>query len=194
MGNVTKLIADWQSGSKACESELLKLVYPVMRAIAGNQLRHQRQWTLRPTELANDVYMKLRSDIDSEIKNSAQLYSLVARMIRFEIVDHIRRRLAQKRGSEIEFVKLEFVNETSCETQVVNPNWIALDCALKQLELDDPRHATLVELRYFMGLSIKESAELMQISTATADRMWAYSRAFLANQMNSANVTKGTQN
>lgn len=182
MGNLTKLITEWQAGEKAAEGELLKLVYPAMRAIASKQLRFQQQWTLRPTELANDVFMKLRSEVDVEFSDSIQLYGLVARMIRFEIVDHIRQRSSKKRGSDFSFVNLEHAAGLS-SPQMQNPDWLALDHALTQLESENQRHAALVELRYFMGLSIKETAAVMQISTATADRMWSFARAFLADRM-----------
>ena len=180
---ITQLIHDWRAGSEGAEAQLLKMVYPAMKEIAGRQLRQAKQFTLRPTELANDVFMQMRKSFGQDTENSTQFYALAAHMIRCIIVDHIREVQALKRGSEFEIVTLEFASTETVENAVERTDWLALDSALNSLAIEDRRHATLVELRYFMGMSIKESAEVMEISTATADRIWRYARAFLAKKL-----------
>jgi DNA-directed RNA polymerase specialized sigma24 family protein len=90
---------------------------------------------------------------------------------------------AQKRGTQFEIVSLEFAGTVIVEQAAETTDWLALDIALTSLAGEDKRHATLVELRYFMGMSIKEAADVMQISTATADRIWRYARVFLAKKL-----------
>ena len=181
--SVTQLIQDWRAGSTTAEAELLKMVYPSIKEIAGRQLRKSKQLTLRPTELANDVFMKMREQTGWGTENSSQFYALAARIIRFLIVDHIRERLTEKRGSGHEFVELEFATSVPATNTPENFDWLALDDALTALEQEDKRHVTLIELRYFMGMSTKQASEVMQISTATADRIWRYARVFLANRL-----------
>lgn len=185
---ITQLMKDWRTGAEGAEAQLLKMVYPAMKEIAGRQLRHAKQFTLRPTELANDVFMQMRKNFGQDTQNSTQFYALAAHMIRCIIVDHIREVQAQKRGWQFEIVTLEFAGAETVENAVERTDWLALDSALNSLAVEDRRHATLVELRYFMGMSIKESADVMEISTATADRIWRYARAFLAKKLGSAAI------
>jgi RNA polymerase sigma factor (TIGR02999 family) len=180
---ITQLMQDWRAGTEGAEAQLLKLVYPAMKEIAGRQLRKARQFTLRPTELANDVFMQMRKSFGQDTENSTQFYALAAHMIRCFIVDHIREVQAQKRGTQFEIVSLEFAGTVIVEQAAETTDWLALDIALTSLAGEDKRHATLVELRYFMGMSIKEAADVMQISTATADRIWRYARVFLAKKL-----------
>lgn len=189
---ITQLIQDWRAGSDGAEAQLLKMVYPAMKQIAGRQLRQAKQFTLRPTELANDVFMQMRKSYGRDTENSTQFYALAAHMIRCFIVDHVRQSLAQKRGSAFEIVSLEFASTAIAEDAVETSDWLALDGALNALAKEDRRHATLVELRYFMGMSIKESAEVMEISTATADRIWRFARVFLAKQLSALPMNLGT--
>lgn len=187
MSGLTRLISQWRQGDAAAEAALFRDVYPILREMASGQLRKSSQWTLRPTELANDVLMALRAgeaESSHTYNNSAQLFALAARMIRCMVVDHIREASAKKRGSEIEWVAFEFAANEAVHEDGRQLDWLALDEALKALEREDARHATLVELRYFLGHSIHEAAAAMAISTATAERMWRYARAFLAAQVN----------
>ena len=180
---ITQLMQEWRSGVVDAETQLLKMVYPAMKEIASRQLRQAKQFTLRPTELANDVFMQMRKTFGQDTANSKQFYALAAHMIRCIIVDHIRAVQAQKRGAEFGLVTLEFASAEVVDNGIEPTDWLALDRALISLADEDRRHATLVELRYFMGMSIKESAEVMEISTATADRIWRYARAFLAKKL-----------
>ncbi len=180
---ITQLMQDWRTGAEGAETQLLKMVYPAMKEIAGRQLRQAKQFTLRPTELANDVFMQMRKTFGQDTENSKQFYALAAHMIRCLIIDHIREVHAQKRGAEFEIVTLEFASTVIVDNAIEHTDWLALDSALTSLADEDRRHATLVELRYFMGMSIKESAEVMEISTSTADRIWRYARAFLAKRL-----------
>jgi RNA polymerase sigma factor (TIGR02999 family) len=181
---ITQLIHDWRAGVDGAEAQLLKLVYPAMKEIAGRQLRQANQLTLRPTELANDVFMKMRAGAGLDAASTKHFYALAARMIRFLIVDHIRANQAQKRGAGISFVELEFAAAHEGATDPAERlDWLALDAALLELEREQKRYATLVELRYFMGMSTRQAADAMEVSTATAERIWRYARAFLADRM-----------
>jgi RNA polymerase sigma factor (TIGR02999 family) len=187
MSTITRLIAQWQHGDMSAEAELLKIAYPIIKEIAERQLRSSRQFTLRPTEIANDVCMKMRGNSALDSANSGQFFTLSAHMIRCFIVDHIRQANAQKRGADYEIVGLEFA-QTECDGS--RPlNWLALDSALIALEAQDKQYATLVELRYFMGMTIEQTADVMEISTATVGRIWRYARAFLAKALDEAEVT-----
>ncbi len=184
LNQITQLISDWRAGSEGAEEKLLKMVYPAMKEIAGRQLRQAKQFTLRPTELANDVLMQMREGAGLDAASSKHFYTLAARMIRFLIVDHIRANQAQKRGSDVVFVELEFaVSEAGGINPADRLDWLALDAALVELEQEQKRYATLVELRYFMGMSTRQAADAMEVSTATADRIWRYARAFLADRL-----------
>jgi RNA polymerase sigma factor (TIGR02999 family) len=186
MATLTQLIFAWRNGDSAAETDLFRHVYPIMKEIAYKHLRATKQQTLRPTELANDVLMQIRAgEAGFDFANSAQFYTLSARMIRCLIVDHVRDVKAMKRGRDYELVELDFGKEVAADQQN-QTDWMALDQALTALELEDQSHARLVELRYFMGLSIREAAEAMSLSTATADRKWRYARAFLAARMSDA--------
>ena len=181
---ITQLINDWRTGTEGAEEKLLKMVYPAMKEIAGRQLRQAKQFTLRPTELANDVLMQMREGAGLDAESTKHFYALAARMIRFLIVDHIRANQAQKRGSDIVFVELEFAeSEAGNDNPADKLDWLALDAALIELEQEQKRYATLVELRYFMGMSTRQAADAMEVSTATADRIWRYARAFLAERL-----------
>ncbi len=181
---ITQLIHDWRSGVDGSEAQLLKLVYPAMKEIAGRQLRQAKQFTLRPTELANDVFMQMREGAGMDAVSTKHFYALAARMIRFLIVDHIRANQAQKRSAGFAFVEVEFaVSEVDGRDPAQQLDWLALDAALIELEREQKRYATLVELRYFMGMSTRQAADAMDVSTATAERIWRYARAFLADRL-----------
>ncbi len=130
---ITQLMQDWRAGAEGAEAQLLKMVYPAMKEIAGRQLRHAKQFTLRPTELANDVFMQMRKNFGQDAENSTQFYALAAHMIRCIVVDHIREVQAQKRGSQFEIVTLEFASAVTVDNTVERSDWLALDCALNSL-------------------------------------------------------------
>jgi RNA polymerase sigma factor (TIGR02999 family) len=180
---VTQLIKDWRNGDQNAESQLFKSVYPMVKAIAARQLSGSGSQTLRPTELVNDVLMQLRADTDVTINDSTHLYALAARMIRFLIVDHARERLAHKRGGEFSLVDLEQAAHLSDDRASARVDWISLNHALEQLSAQEPKHAELVELRYFAGMTIEQTSEVMNISVPTAVRMWRFAKVFLQRQL-----------
>lgn len=181
---ITELISDWRTGADGAEDRLLKIVYPALKEIAGRQLRQAKQFTLRPTQLANDALMQMREGAGVDAGSSKHFYALAARMIRFLIVDHIRANQAQKRGSDVEFIELEFAASEAGGTNPADKlDWLALDQALVELEHEQRHYATLVELRYFMGMSTRQAAAVMGVSISTADRIWRYARVFLAERL-----------
>jgi RNA polymerase sigma factor (TIGR02999 family) len=181
--SVTTLLTQWRAGNNDAETALLNTVYPVIKAIAFKQLRQAGNFTLRPTELANDAFMQMRQQANLSVENSGHFYAIAARMIRYLIVDHIRERTAQKRGGNVEFIDLELAREQGSGDPLEKFDWLGLDTALGALEKIEPEHATLIELRYFMGMSIEQASETMSVSTATAGRMWRFARAFLAERL-----------
>ncbi len=167
--SITQLIERWKAGDSAAENAICLAILPRIRNIARQQLAHKSQRTLRATQLAGDVFLELRNSSDA-FANSSQLMSLAARMVRMTIVDHIRERLAQKRGRDFEIVSQ-------------SEDWLILEKALTELEKIDARAAKLVELRYFAGMTVDETAKELQISEATATRIWRFARAHLIQNL-----------
>lgn len=177
---VTQLLSTWKAHDRVTEAELLRRVYPTIHRIASKQLAQSSQRTLRATELANDVLMELRASTTLQFSNSHDFYGMAARIARFYVVDYARKRGALRRGGDIEFAPLEDVNVPTSEADPFQVDALTLDQALTSLEADDARSAQLVELRYYIGMSIEEAAKTMELSVATANRLWRYAKAFLA--------------
>jgi RNA polymerase sigma factor (TIGR02999 family) len=188
MQALTQLIHEWRGGSVSAEKQLFEAVYPAVKEIAARQLGRSASRTLRPTELVNDVLMTLREGAGSKINDTAHLYALSARMIRFLIVSHARQTQAEKRGGSIEFVAMENAVQDSIQAPDENLDWLGLDRALTKLSEQQPKHSELVELRYFAGMTVEEASVVMEISVPTAVRMWRFARAFLQTQL-----TQGAQ-
>ena len=157
----------------------MQTIYPILRALAQEQLRGSSRITLQATELANEAFIKLRAGGAYHVESKQHFMGFVAHTLRSLIVDHIRERRRLKRGGDVRFVHFEDIAvEKGAEV-----DWIALDSALVALELQEPSYARLVELRYFLGYDIAQSAAQLGVSMATANRMWRFSRAFLSERM-----------
>ena len=164
-------------GPRAEVDELLPLVYDELRRIAGAYLRHERpEHTLQPTALVHEAYVRLAQLKRMEIESRAHLLSLGAQQMRRILVDHARARDADKRGGE--FVRIE-LEDTLVGDSAPDEELLALDAALDGLSRTDPRLGRVVELRYFGGLTIDETAEALGVSHATVEREWAAARAWL---------------
>lgn len=176
MSEITKLLDDYTKGNRACLDELLPLVYSELRRLAHSYLtRERKDLTLQTTALVHEAYLKLIDQHSVNFQNRAQFFALSAQAMRRILLDNARRHTAEKRGKG-EKVFLEDIGEISVE---VNENLIELDMALSQLEEFDPQQSKVIELRYFGGMTIEETAEVLRISPATVKREWTLARAWL---------------
>jgi len=177
---VTLLLLAAQAGDGQAYDQLIPLLYEELRRMARGQLRRERSdHTLQPTELVSEAYLKLVAG-EASFQNKAHFFGAAAIAMRRILVDHARERAAKKRGGEL--LRVTFA-DLAVETDEPNVDLLALDEALNELESEDERLAQLVQLRFFAGLPIKETAELMGLSPATVKRDWVYARAWLLERM-----------
>ena len=180
MGEITRLLEDYTNGNRAVLDELLPVVYNELRRLAHSYLARERQaMTLQTTALVHEAYMKLIDQHSVDFKNRSQFFALSAQAMRRILLDSARARVAEKRGSGGK-VSLEDAPEASFE---INKQLIDLDLALKELAKFDADQAKIVELRYFGGLTIEETAEVMGSSPATVKREWTMARAWLFDKL-----------
>ncbi len=176
MSEVTKLLEDYTNGNREVLDELLPLVYNELRRLAHSYLKSERQdLTLQTTALVHEAYLKLIDQHSVDFRNRAQFFALSATAMRRILLDNARRHTAEKRGSG-EKVFLEDIGEISIKA---NEKLIELDLALQELEDFDAKQAKIIELRYFGGLTIEETAEILMISPASVKREWTLARAWL---------------
>jgi RNA polymerase sigma-70 factor (ECF subfamily) len=177
---VTQLLMDWTSGDKAALDKLTPLVYDELHRLARHYMRRERAGhTLQTSALINEAYLRL---IDQNIawQNRAHFFGIAARVMRQILVDHARAHQYAKRGGGAQKVSLD---EAANLAQGRAADLIALDEALKSLAAFDAQQARIVELRFFGGLTIEETAEALGISHATVERDWSMARAWLRRQM-----------
>ncbi|HKY42635.1 MAG TPA: sigma-70 family RNA polymerase sigma factor [Pyrinomonadaceae bacterium] len=179
---ITQLLIDWGEGDQAALERLMPLVYSELRRLAGNYLRRERaEHTLQPTALVNEAYLKLVDQRNAQWQNRAHFFGIAAQLMRRILVDHARQRQAVKRGG----VEQQRLSITSAEAVAKQPeiDLLALNEALDELAQMDPKHSRIVELKFFGGLSIEETAEVLGISHATVERDWKLARAWLRRQL-----------
>jgi len=179
---VTQLLMDWGRGDQAALDKLMPLVYAELRRLAGNYLRRERAGhTLQPTALVNEAYMRLVDQRSARWQNRAQFFGVAAQLMRRILVDHARLHQAQKRGgTEQRRMSLADVDRMSTGPDL---DLLALNEALEELEALDPQQSRIVELKFFGGLSIEETAEVLNIGHATVERDWKMARAWLRNKL-----------
>lgn len=174
---VTQLLADWAQGDKSAFDKLFPLVHDELRRIARRQMSHERPGhTLQATALVNEAYLKLAGHEGFEWQNRAHFYAVCAQVMRHILIDHARAHARDKRGGGTIHVSLEEVAVIAAEQA---DEYLALDEALRFLESVDPKKGRIVELRYFGGLSVDETAEVLDLSPRTVRREWQRSRAWL---------------
>lgn len=177
----TELLRQWRSGDREALEQLIPHVYSELRRIAQSCLRDERPGhTLQATALVHEAYLRLIDQRAVATEDKAHFLSLAATMMRRILVDYARKRRARKRGSD-RTIRLV---EARTRGPVKGDDIIALDEALQKLAERDPRQGQLVELKYFAGLSIDETAAVMKISPATVKREWRFARAWLRASMN----------
>jgi RNA polymerase sigma factor (TIGR02999 family) len=181
-GEVTRLLRAWQGGDAQALDRLMPLVYDSLRRIAQAQLRHERPGhTLQPSAVVNETYLKLVESPVANLQNRVHFFAVAARAMRQILVDHARRRAAQKRGGgEVSRI------ETEVMTLPRDADVIAVDEALERLAALDSEQARVVELRFFAGLTLDEAAVALDISRATVHRKWTVARAWLHRELSGA--------
>lgn len=158
------------------------MVYSELRRLAGNYLRRERRdHTLQPTALVNEAYLKLIDQKTARWQNRAQFFGVAAQLMRRILVDHARQRHADKRGGSDQ----QRLSITNAERLVKQPevDLLALHEALNELKALDPQQERIVELRFFGGLSIEETAEVLGVGHATVERDWKMARAWLRRKL-----------
>ena len=179
--NVTVLLAKWGQGDREALDALTPLVYNELRKLAKSYLRRERVGhTLEGTALVHEAYLRLIDQREVKWRNRNHFFALAAELIRRILVDHARARIATKRGGS--HVKLS-LDEAITPTDEKDLDLLALNDALDALARTDAQQSRVVELRYFAGLTIEETADVLQISTATVKRDWVMAKAFLKREM-----------
>lgn len=180
---ITEILQDWSDGKSEALDELLPLVYRELHLQAQRYLRRERpDHTLQTTALINEAYLKLVDQKNVRWQNRAHFFGIAAQAMRRILVDHARSKHREKRGGEAEKISLEDA-EGLASGNNITVDLMTLDEALKKLAKMDEQKARIVELRYFSGLSVKETAEVMQVSTDTIERHWTMAKAWLLREL-----------
>jgi RNA polymerase sigma factor (TIGR02999 family) len=178
---LTELLSDWQQGDQTALNKLTPLVYDELRRIAHRYVRRERNGhTLGTTALVNEAYLRLAEQKKIEWQNRSHFFAVTAQVMRHILIDHARRRHYAKHGGELQRVSLS-------EAEVMSPErareLLALDEALAELAKMDLRKSRVVELRYFGGLGLEETADVLEISVMTVRRDWRAAKAWLFRRM-----------
>jgi RNA polymerase sigma factor (TIGR02999 family) len=177
-GEVTRLLQDSSAGDRQALDKLLPLVYNELRRLAHSFLSRERpDHTLQTTALVHEAYLKLIDQRSVNWQNRAQFFAISAQAMRRILLDNARRHIAAKRGSGGQKISLDEVATLS--TDAANESLLALDEALQKLATIDAEQGKIVELRYFGGLTIEETAEVLKTSPSTIQREWTIARAWL---------------
>jgi RNA polymerase sigma factor (TIGR02999 family) len=181
-GAVTVLLQRLSAGDLAAADELLRAIYQELRRVAAAKLGDERSGhTYQPSDLVHEAYCRLVGNDGLPRWNSRRhFFSAAAEAMRRILIDHARQKMSQKRGGDRHRVDMP---EGLIADERRDESLLALDEALKRLEIEAPDKAQVVKLRFFGGLTIDEVASALEISTTTADRHWAYARAWLKNEM-----------
>ena len=181
---ITTLLRAWREGSQNAGDELGRIVHSELRRIAETYWRRElRQPTLDPTEIVQEAWLALLAGRQPEWEDRRHFYGIAARLMRRTLVSEARRRKRLKRGSGVDGVSLSEIVLATPEQDV---DMLALELALDQLEKLDPIAVRLVEIRFFAGLSIERSADVLELSRATVVRKWRTARAWLRDRIENA--------
>ena len=182
-GDLTGLLLEWAEGDKAALDRLTPLVYDEIRRIAHRYIQREREGhTLQTTALVHEAYVRLAGSQNVAWKNRSHFFAVTAQVMRRILIDHARRRQYLKHGGEAQRVPFDSV-QVALMSQPRAAELLALDEALAELAKLDERKGTVVELRYFGGLSIEETAEVLEISAMTVRRDWRAAKAWLFRRM-----------
>jgi RNA polymerase sigma-70 factor (ECF subfamily) len=189
--DVTMLLGQLAAGDQTVMPRLMPLVYDELRRLAAGYMRKERaDHTLQPTALVHEAYLRLVEQRETSWKSRAHFFGVAAQLMRRIVIDHARSHLARKRGGEQEKVPLDegalFAADRSAEL-------VAVDQAMSRLEKLDPRQCRIVELRFFGGLTVEETAEFLKTSPRTVEREWTFAKAWLymeLRQLDGSNAGK----
>ena len=186
---VSQLLADWANRDPAAREQLVPIVYDELRRLAHHYMHGERAGhTLQTTALVNEVYLRLAGIDGMRWRDRAHFFAMAATLMRRVLVDYARQRGREKRGAGI--------SVTSLDDQAIVPqsavDVLALDEALERLASVDPQQSRVVELRFFAGLSVKETAEALGISPATVKREWATAKLWLYNELSTSEPAQGS--
>ena len=178
---VTRLLLDWSNGNQAALNKLMPLVYDELRRLAHHYMSRERPGhTLQATALVNQAYLRLVEQKNVHWQNRAQFFAIAAQLMRRILVDHARSHQYAKRGGGARKVSLD---EAAVVSQERAADVVALDDALVGLAAIDPQQSRIVELRFFGGLTVEETAEVLKLSPATIKREWSTAKAWLYHEI-----------
>jgi RNA polymerase sigma factor (TIGR02999 family) len=179
--DVTGLLQRWQAGDAYALERLLPLVYDELRRVARARLRQEQPGhTLQATALVHEAYLRLVGSRSPAPQNRTHLFAVAARLMREILVDHARRKAARKRGGAVTLIELD---ESVAAPEIGTLDLLALDEALTELHALDQRLCRVVELKFFAGLNIDETAQALRVSTATVERDWTVAKAWLHQRL-----------
>jgi RNA polymerase sigma factor (TIGR02999 family) len=178
---ISQLLVEWSEGDRAALDRLMPLVYDELRRLARSYLRRERpDHTLQATALVHEAYMRLIDQHSVSWQNRAHFFGIASQMMRRILVNHALARATAKRGGHAEKLALDEAIVVDGERQI---DLVVLDDALKELEAADARQCRIVELRFFGGLSIEETAEVLKLSPATVKREWNTAKLWLRRRI-----------
>ena len=178
---ISIILKDWSAGNRDSADVLLSLVYDELRKLAARYLSRERSGhTLQPTALVHEAYMRLVDISDIKWQDRAHFFAVSANVMRHILVDHARAKQAEKRGGGAQWIALEDAISLSQETDV---DVLAVDVALQELSTFDELQSRIVELRFFGGLTIEETAHVISKSPATVKREWSMAKAWLHSKL-----------
>jgi len=182
--DVTRILHEWKDGNREALDRLIPIVYEELRTIASRQLaREWRHDRLQTTTVVSEAYVKLFAQRQVDWQNRGHFFAIAAQLMRRILVDHARRELREKHGGGAIHVELNDAVSTAAEPSLDVLDAVALDAALQKLEALDPDQGRIVELRFFGGLTVEETAAALGISPATVKREWGTAKAWLYNEL-----------
>lgn len=181
--NMTQLLSRYAAGDGSALEKLLPFLYAELHRLAESYMRRERAGhTLQPTALVNEAFTKLLNEKAVTWENRSHFFGAAAQAMRRILIEHARAKAAQKRGGNP--LRVEFTESLPAAAEDVSqPDLLALDVALTKLAEIDPRRSKVVELRYFGGLSLEETAEILQTSVGTVKRDWTVAKAWLHHEL-----------
>jgi RNA polymerase sigma factor (TIGR02999 family) len=179
--DVTQLLIEWSNGDKAALDKLIPLIHEELRRLAHHYMSRERPGhTLQTTALVDEAYVRLVNRKDVHWQNRSHFFAIAAQLMRSILVDHARSHAYTKRGGGARKISLD---ETMIVSQQRAAEVVALDDVLKELASFDPQQSRIVELRFFGGLTIEETAEVLNLSPATIKREWSTAKAWLYREL-----------
>ena len=179
-GEITRLLREWHAGDRDALDQLMPLVYRELHLMAARLMAGEwRKGTIQTTGLVNEAYLKLVDQRAAEWQGRAHFFAIAAQMMRRILLDAARRRMREKRGAGAVQIAIENLPIAAQRPAVDAIDVLAIDRALQELERLDPDQARMVELRFFGGLTVEETSEVLGVSPATVKREWAVAKAWL---------------